>query len=83
MAKKLKPADDNGIPIPAAPKFNATDVSDLERVIASCEVHAKRVADAVNPTNIFVLRYQTLAEAAAALIALISTRGHTGVPGEE
>ena len=78
MAKNLTPSA-----VTPVVAFDASCRGDLDRLIVSCETLADEVAEKVNPTNIYAIRYRNMANEARELIALFETRGHTGVPKED
>lgn len=64
------------------PLIEVCEKETLLRIASSAESHQSRVGSAVNPTNVFALRYGNLAKAARDLVNLMEERGHTGVESE-
>lgn len=52
----------------------------LKHVVHIARSEAKPIAAKVNPTNIFVLRLEAIAQAAEDYMALCEERGHRGLP---
>ncbi len=55
----------------------------LKAVIASCEARAEEISAVVNPTNVYVLVLQKIADGCKVLLELYAERGHTGIPTVE
>jgi hypothetical protein len=66
--------------IAVEPEFQPAHVTYLEDFAIWANQEAEAVEQAINPTNVFALRYRKLAQDATDMISLIKERGHTGVP---
>lgn len=62
--------------------FDITSKDFLGVLVDHAEARARVIGDAVNPTNIFVLRYMALGENLKEIIKLMDERGHNGIPTE-